>query len=154
MSAIEHENTDHEFEVAPANGVVIIPTTVGSRRLVLRRAYAHLTEDVLEFPRRIVLKDSAAEAERCLFEATGLQATCRKIRSICPDTSSDSPVFGVYEAYIDALSEETIPEPTDPDARWLDAEEFALCHRDLPVADALTLSALAIQSIEAATAEV
>jgi len=135
-------------------GVVIIPTTIGGHRLLTRRFRHSIDSLVWEFPRAIVSKISVAEAERCLFEITGVQATCRMIGALSPDPSALNTQYGVYEAYVDAdASEGQLPEISSvtSESEWFSEERFALHVRDSELNDAITLAAIAMQSIETLT---
>lgn len=136
-------------------GVVIIPMTVGGHRLLTRRFRHPIESLVWEFPRAIVSKVSVSEAERCLLEATGLQATCRMIGSIAPDSSALNTRYGVYEAFVDADAlDGELPEISSGpshESEWFSEERFAIHVRDSEVNDAITLAAIAMQSIETLT---
>jgi hypothetical protein len=135
-------------------GVVIIPMTIGGHRLLTRKFRHSIDSLVWEFPRAIVTKVSVGEAERFLLETTGLQATCRMIGSITPDSSALNTHYGVYEAYVDVDFEGHLPEissTTTHESEWFSEERFALHVRDSELNDALTLAAIAMQSIETLT---
>lgn len=138
-------------------GVVVIPTTVGGNRLLTRRFRHPIGSLVWEFPRSISSKISVSEAERCLLEATGLQATCRMIGSIAPDSGALSTRYGVYEAYVDADAlDGSLPEvasQANSESDWFSEERFAIHVRDSEINDAITLAAIAMQQIEALTSD-
>lgn len=132
-------------------GVVIIPMTIGRNRLLTRKFRHSIDSLVWEFPRAIVSKVSVVEAERVLFETTGLQATCRMIGSVTPDSSALNTQYGVYEAFVDADADGDLPKissTTSSESAWFSEERFARHMIDSEMNDALTLAAIAMQSIE------
>jgi hypothetical protein len=136
-------------------GVVIIPMTVGGHRLLTRKFRHPIDSLVWEFPRAIVSKVSVSEAERCLLESTGLQATCRMIGSIASDSGALNTRYGVYEAFVDADAlDGHLPEITSGpnyETEWFPEDRFAILVRDSEVNDGITLAAIAMQSIETLT---
>lgn len=138
-------------------GVVIIPMTIGRNRLLTRHFRHAVDAPLWELPRAIVSKISVSEAERFLFETTGLQATCRLIGNLAPDSTALNTKYGVYEAFIDAdpSSEElpTVPPTASSESVWFSEERFAILVRDSELNDAITLASIAMQSIETLTTD-
>ena len=136
-------------------GVIIIPMTTGTNRLLTRHFRHPVNRQLWEFPRARVQKISVSEAEAVLLQETGLHATCRLLGNISPDSGALNTTYGVYEAFIDVdPSTEGLPRvrsTEDSESMWFNEENFLRQVRHSELNDSLTLSAVAMQYIETAT---
>lgn len=133
-------------------GVVVIPMTIGRQRALIRQNRHPLSTSLWEFPRRITPVASVTEAEACLFEATGLNSTCRMIGRVAPESGVLSTEYAIFEAFIqDDPGADALPRFTSPvntEARWFSEEQLAHHLTNSVLTDALTLSSIVLQTME------